>query len=316
MDFEGRALVTEVASSVYQIDTLLGGWHKVTAGYLVGTVEPLLIETGSQSSVPILLSALAQLNISSTDLAGVAVTHIHLDHAGGVGDVAVAFPKAKVYVHEKGARHLVDPERLIASASMVYGDLLDTLYGRMLPTQAERVVVLRDGDFLSVGGNEKVIAIDSPGHAKHHLGFFHEESGLLFSGDAVGVKLPDVGVLWPATPPPDFDLKLFIGSLEKFKSYHPKKLAFAHYGIVESPEETLSHSRDVITRWAEVALAAFRQDKSIDDALQIEFDEMLKNVPSEQRKRAETLSGVHSNAQGLHRWLSKEHDSQASEQRK
>ncbi len=303
--------MSEVAPSVYQIDTLLGGWHKVTAGYLIGGVEPLLIETGSQSSVSTLLRALKQLNIASSDLAGVAVTHIHLDHAGGVGDVAKAFPKAKVYVHEKGARHLVDPVRLIASASMVYGDLLDSLYGRMLPTESERVVVLYDGDVLSASGRERIIAIDSPGHAKHHLGFFHEQSGLLFSGDAVGVRLPDVGVLWPATPPPDFDLELFVGSLEKFKSYQPKRLAFSHYGIVDSPEETLSLSRDTITRWAEVAADAYRQDTSIDDALQIEFDEMLKDIPSELRQRAETLSGVHSNAQGLHRWLSKSRNDHA-----
>ena len=307
MDFNGQALVSQVAPSVYQIDTLLGGWHKVTAGYLICGAEPLLIETGSQSSVSTLLMALKQLNIGSSDLAGVAVTHIHLDHAGGVGDVAMAFPKAKVYVHEKGARHLVDPERLIASASMVYGDLLDSLYGRMLPTESERVVVLYDGDVLSVGGGESVVAIDSPGHAKHHLGFFHEESGLLFSGDAVGVRLPDVGVLWPATPPPDFDFELFLGSLERFKSYRPKRLAFAHYGVVDSPEETLSLSHDTITRWAEVATQAYRQGRSIDEALQKEFDEMLKDIPDDLRQRAETLSGVHSNAQGLQRWLSKGH---------
>ncbi|SHE62455.1 Glyoxylase, beta-lactamase superfamily II [Ferrithrix thermotolerans DSM 19514] len=305
MNPKDKALVTEIAPSVYQIDTMLGGWNKVTAGYLIGKREPLLIETGSQSSVPVLLEALKTLNVSSSDLAGVAVTHIHLDHAGGVGDVALAFPNAKVYVHEKGARHLADPQRLVASASMVYGELLDSLYGRMMPTPSERIKVLLDGEKVSVDHEEKIVAIDSPGHAKHHLGFFHEESGLLFSGDAVGVKLPDVGVLWPATPPPDFDLELFLGSLERFRAYKPKGLAFAHYGVVESPDETLSESRDIITRWAEVATAAFRSGASIDDALQIEFDAMLSNVPQKARERAETLSGVHSNAQGLRRWLSK-----------
>src|SRR5579875_2775787 len=118
---------TYIGPGVLEIDTLLGGWERVTAGYLIEGPAPVLIETGSQSSVPALLKALEDHGVAAGDLAGVAVTHIHLDHAGGVGGVAAAFPNATVYVHEKGARHLVDPERLVKSAAQVYGDLLDTL---------------------------------------------------------------------------------------------------------------------------------------------------------------------------------------------
>ncbi|HUR48572.1 MAG TPA: MBL fold metallo-hydrolase, partial [Acidimicrobiales bacterium] len=101
-----------IAPGITQIDTRLGGWEQVTAGYLVDGDSPVLVETGSQSSVPVLLGALAELNVGAADLSAVVVTHIHLDHAGGVGDVARAFPNATVYVHEKGARHLADPSRL------------------------------------------------------------------------------------------------------------------------------------------------------------------------------------------------------------
>ena len=111
------ALTTEIAPGVIEIDTLLGGWEQVTAGYLLEGPAPVLVETGSQTSVPALLDALAALGVRPDDLAGVVVTHIHLDHAGGVGDVARAFPGATVYVHEKGARHLVDPTRLVNSAA-------------------------------------------------------------------------------------------------------------------------------------------------------------------------------------------------------
>src|SRR5437660_11552657 len=158
-----------IGPGVVELDTLLGGWQRVTAGYLIEGPAPVLVETGSQSSVPALLAALEGLGVAPGDLAGVAVTHIHLDHAGGVGDVARAFPKATVYVHEKGARHLADPERLVRSAALVYGDLLDSLYGRLDPTPAERVHVLADGEEVDIGGGRRLTTVDSPGHAKHHL---------------------------------------------------------------------------------------------------------------------------------------------------
>ena len=195
-----------IAAGVLEIDTMLGGWERVTAGYLIEGPAPVLIETGSQTSVPVLLAALDQIGVGPSELAGVAVTHIHLDHAGGVGDVARAFPAAKVYVHEKGARHLADPSRLIDSAARVYGPLLDSLYGRLDPTPPERLHVLDDGEEIEVGPGARLVAVDSPGHAKHHVGLHDSLSGVLFAGDAVGVKLPDGGVLRPSTPPPDFDL--------------------------------------------------------------------------------------------------------------
>src|SRR5882762_9486124 len=134
----------------------------MTAGYLLPGDAPVLVETGSQSSVPALLEAMTGLGVGAGDLAGVVVTHIHLDHAGGVGDVARAFPNATVYVHEKGARHLADPSRLVKSAALVYGDLLDTLYGRLDPTPSERVHVLEDGETISIDANRTLTTVDSP----------------------------------------------------------------------------------------------------------------------------------------------------------
>src|SRR5258708_35743172 len=131
-------MATRIGPGVLEIDTLLGGWTRVTAGYLVEGPAPVLVETGSQSSAPTLLAALAELGLGPQDLAGVVVTHIHLDHAGGVGDVARAFPEATVYVHEKGARHLVDPERLVRSSGVGDGPPLDRRYGRRAPPPAAR----------------------------------------------------------------------------------------------------------------------------------------------------------------------------------
>jgi glyoxylase-like metal-dependent hydrolase (beta-lactamase superfamily II) len=301
---DGARGPNRIGPGVVQIDTLLGGWERVTAGYLVEGPEPVLVETGSQTSVPALLAALAGLGLGPADLAGVVVTHIHLDHAGGVGDVAAAFPRATVYVHEKGARHLADPSRLVASAARVYGDLLDGLYGRMAPTPVDRIRVLGDGDQVVVGPSRALTAVDSPGHARHHLGLHDSETGILFVGDAVGVRLPDVGVLRPATPPPDFDLDLALDSLRRFVDRRPSALALAHYGVVPGdPADTLDEAAEVLHRWVEVAEAAWREGRDMADALSAAFGPDLAGVGAEDQARLETLNGVHSNAAGLRRWL-------------
>jgi glyoxylase-like metal-dependent hydrolase (beta-lactamase superfamily II) len=270
-----------IADGVHEIDTLLGGWERVTSGYLVDGPEPVLVETGSQSSVPALLAALNDLGIAAEDLAHVVVTHIHLDHAGGVGDVAQAFPQATVHVHEKGARHLVDPTRLVDSAAMVYGDLLDSLYGRLTPNEA----------------------------AKHHLGLHDSLSGLLFVGDAVGVRLPDAGILRPATPPPDFDLDQALTSIAKFAARRPTGIALAHYGLVPEAEAVLDEASEILTRWAEVAEVAWQQGEDIAEALDTAFGGDLDGVDPVQKQKLETLNGIHSNAAGFRRWLDKRADS-------
>ena len=295
---------TRIAPGVLELDTLLGGWERVTAGYLIEGPAPVLVETGSQSSVPVLLDQLARMGLGAEDLAGVVVTHIHLDHAGGVGDVARAFPKATVYVHPKGARHLVDPTKLVDSASRVYGPLLDSLYGRLDPTPQERIHVLEDGEAVAVGPDRSLIAVDSPGHAKHHLGLHDTSSGILFAGDAVGVRLPDVGVLRPATPPPDFDLDLALHSLHRFAERRPSGIALAHYGLLDDPQELLDEAQDTLRLWAEIAESAFGRGEDIADALSAAFDPAMVDVAPEHREKHEVLSGVHSNAAGFHRWLS------------
>ncbi|MBI2168017.1 MAG: MBL fold metallo-hydrolase [Actinobacteria bacterium] len=292
-----------IALGVVQIDTLLGDWERVTAGFLIEGPDPVLVETGSQTSVPAVQAALAELGVGPDDLAGLAVTHIHLDHAGGVGDLARAFPRATVYVHEKGARHLNDPTRLVDSAARVYGPLLDRLYGRLEPTEADRLKVLADGEQVAISPTRTLTAIDSPGHAKHHLGFHDSDSGILFVGDAVGVRLPDAGVLRPATPPPDFDLDQALDSLRKFAQLGPTEVALAHYGCVPDPTTILGEAEETLTRWYEVALAAWREGRDIAEAFEQTFSGSLAAVAPEHREKLETLNGVHSNAAGFRRYL-------------
>jgi glyoxylase-like metal-dependent hydrolase (beta-lactamase superfamily II) len=292
-----------IAAGVVEIDTMLGGWERVTAGYLIEGPAPVLVETGSQTSVPVLLAALGQIGVGPAELAGVAVTHIHLDHAGGVGDVARAFPSATVYVHEKGAGHLADPTRLIDSAARVYGPLLDSLYGRIDPTPPERLHVLDDGEEIQVGPGRALVAVDSPGHAKHHVGLHDSLSGVLFAGDAVGVKLPDGGVLRPSTPPPDFDLDQAITSLGKFAARRPSGIALAHYGLLEQPEELLAEAEETLRLWAETAEQAYREGADIAQALATRFDPLLGDIEASHKEKLDIMNGVHSNAAGFRRWL-------------
>ncbi len=294
-----------IADGVIEIDTLLGGWQEVTAGYLLTGDAPVLVETGSQSSVPVLLDALEELGLGPRELAGVVVTHIHLDHAGGVGDVAKAFPAATVYVHAKGARHLADPTRLVDSASRVYGPLLDSLYGRLEPTPSERLHVLEDGEAVEISPGRALTAIDSPGHAKHHLGLHDSQSGYLFCGDAVGVRLPDAGVLRPSTPPPDFDLELALGSLARFAARAPSGLCLAHYGLVPvDPVDLLAEASDTLRAWAGEAERAWKAGGDIAAALAAKFTEPGGGVTDPAaREKMETLNGIHSNAAGFRRWL-------------
>ena len=294
---------SEIAPGVIQLDTLLGGWERVTAGYLVTGDQPVLVETGSQSSVPSLLASLAELGVDTDELAGVAVTHIHLDHAGGVGDVARAFPHSTVYVHEKGARHLIDPSRLVRSAAQVYGSLLDSLYGRLDPTPPERVHVLADGETIGVSTNRTLTAVDSPGHDKHHLGLHDSDSGLLFAGDAVGVRLPDAGILRPSTPPPDFDLDQAITSLHRFAERRPTGIALAHFGLVPDATTILEEAETTLRDWAGVAERAWQAGEDIAAALDATFAADLSHVDPAAREKLDTLNGIHSNAAGFKRWL-------------
>src|SRR5580693_4226722 len=164
-----RPDITDLGHDVFQIDTRMAGYQGITAGYLIRSSRPCLVETGTSTSAPVVRAALAALGIDPGALATVVVTHIHLDHAGGVGDIASMFGGAQVVVHEKGARHLADPSRLMASARMVYGDALDVLFGSMIAVDSDRLRTLDDVGVIDLGDGRRLESYYSPGHARHHV---------------------------------------------------------------------------------------------------------------------------------------------------
>ena len=301
--------VREIAPGVVEIDTLMGGWDKTTAGILVEAPRPALIETGPQTCAETVAAALRQRGLAPDDLAYVAVSHIHLDHAGAVGDLMPQFPRATLLVHEKGARHMTDPSRLIESAARVYGPLLDSLYGRMKAVDTVRVRVPEDGESVDLGNGYALEFFNAPGHAKHHLGILERASGTLFAGDAAGVRLPEAGFLRPATPPADFDLEQAVSSLHRFAERQPRHLVLAHFGEVADAAAILAEAEDVMRRWVHEAEQAYREEPTVDHIADRLLDTVANEAPNsldaKTREKVETLNGIHSNAAGLHLYLSR-----------
>jgi glyoxylase-like metal-dependent hydrolase (beta-lactamase superfamily II) len=304
--------ITDLGNDVFQIDTKMAGFDGITAGYLIRGSRPCLVETGTAPSAPVVRSALEALGIGPADLATIVVTHIHLDHAGGTGDMAGYYPAAEVVVHERGARHLADPGRLMASARMVYGDALDSLFGELAPTPADRIRAVEETGSVDLGDGRRLDSHYSPGHAKHHVGLLDSVSGDLYVGDAAGIYLPDTGDLRAATPPPDFDLDQALGSVRKFGALQPSRLLFSHYGPVDEVDETLRRSADEILVWVDETRRARGISRDLDHAAAMVAQRTRDRYAALRDDADETaaakmgrLAGTPANVAGIMRWLDK-----------
>lgn len=300
--------VLDLGGEVFEIDTLMGGHAGITAGYLIRSERPCLIETGTALSAPTVVASLSALGIGSEDLATVVVTHIHLDHAGGVGDIAAAFPRAQVVVHERGARHLVDPTKLVASAHRVFGPVMDELFGDLRPTDAERVVALGETGTIDLGGGRRLDAFYAPGHASHHVGLLDPDTGDLYTGDAAGVYVPEADELRPATPPPDFDLDLALASMDRMRQVRPERLLFAHYGPVTAVDSALDRSEAVLRQWVDMVRQARALHMDLDHAVAMVRERTPISFPGEDAREEreatwEFLSSTAANVAGISRWL-------------
>jgi glyoxylase-like metal-dependent hydrolase (beta-lactamase superfamily II) len=299
----------EAADGITGVDTRMGGKASVTSAYLLHGSEPTLVETGPTTSVEAVTAGLQTLGLRDEDLAHIVVTHIHLDHAGGVGTLARVFSRATIWVHERGAPHLADPTKLIRSATSVYGEeRLRTLFGPVDPAPPDRLRAIADGDRLDLGDRHLQI-LYTPGHASHHVALVDSRSGAVFTGDALGIHLPDDRVLRPATPPPDIDVESGLESIERIRSHARTVLLFSHFGPVVEIDELCRIAASRLRKWADIVregiLGGIDGLDEISQLLERRTASEFDGVDAVDPTRYDLLSDMRMNAAGLVRYWAK-----------
>ncbi|HKN94013.1 MAG TPA: MBL fold metallo-hydrolase [Thermoleophilaceae bacterium] len=226
-----------------EIDVMHLGRDRVICAH---ELDGLIIDPGPESCMETLLSAL-----DGQEPRALLLTHIHLDHAGASGALVRKFPGLTVYVHERGAPHLVDPSKLLKSATQLYGDDMDRLWGEVVPVPEENIRALSGGETV-----EGLQVEYTPGHASHHVTYFDEDSGDAYVGDTAGVRIPPCDFVMAPTPPPDIDLEKWNASLDLIESRSPQRLRLTHFGAHENVDEHIAQLRVRLAAWGEVAKTA------------------------------------------------------------
>lgn len=277
-----------------------------------------IVDTGTNQSVPSVLAELKGLGLKPRDVDLVIATHVHLDHAGGAGALMQNCPNARLVAHPQGARHLIDPARLVASSIAVYGrERFLRLYGDIVPVPAERVIEGHDGLRLDFRGRVLTF-LDTPGHARHHFCIHDARSESVFTGDTFGISYREFDVggdmetrpfLFPTTTPVQFDPMALHGSIERILALEPEAAFLTHYGRITGLEALAPQLHAFIDEWCELALAVAGEGKARQAALEAELEKSLMTrlrahgcILDDAVCRDLLANDIHLNAQGLLVW--------------
>lgn len=279
----------KIAPKTTLIDLEYLGIPKVIAACVVEGQERIaVIDPGPASALATLRSKLSQLGLGVQGLDTVLLTHIHLDHAGATGSLVRENPRIRVYVHEKGAPHMMDPAKLLDSARRLYGDEMERLWGEFLPVPPANVCALAGGERLSLGGRQLEV-VYTPGHASHHVSYFDTASGLAFIGDTAGIRIANVQSILPITPPPDIDIEAWARSWEQIQARRPERLFLTHFGPADNVVEHLATLREGLEEWSVAVRDSLKDGK--DDAeraahfAQQVTAKLMRHLPERDAKR-------------------------------
>jgi glyoxylase-like metal-dependent hydrolase (beta-lactamase superfamily II) len=242
--------MTVIAPGIRFLDLRFQGSPQVVAtAVLEGPSRVALIDPGPTSTLDELNAQLALGGLSLADVEAILLTHIHLDHAGACGTIVRQYPDIPIYVHERGAKHLIDPEKLLASATRLYGAAMDRLWGAFEKVPAANIRALAGGETITAGGHTLQTAY-TPGHASHHIAYYDATSRIAFVGDVAGVSIPPAHLIVPPTPPPDIDVEAWEQSVEQILAWQPEALFLTHFGLKSNPAIHLQELMERLRLWA------------------------------------------------------------------
>lgn len=291
------------------IDLNFRGSPRVIATAVVaGTDGIALIDPGPTSCLATLEAGLRERGYALRDVRSLLLTHIHLDHAGAAGTIVERVPDVRVHVHERGAPHMIDPAKLLASATRLYGEQMDTLWGAFLPVPAANIQVLQGGERIAAAGTTLRVAY-TPGHAKHHVSYLDETTGVAYVGDTGGIRVSGDYLMAP-TPPPDIDLSSWRESLDVIEAWHPVSLFLTHFGVVTGARAHLARFRETLATQAEAVRQSLSAGETDEERARVFVEHMRREVrrtlPEHEARATELAAPFDQLWQGLARYWQKQ----------
>ena len=243
-------MTIEASETTFTVDLEHLGRKQVIAAHVLPSPTGIaIVDPGPAAALPALRRGLAEHGLSTDMVTAILLTHIHFDHAGATGSLVEDNQAIHVYVHERGAKHMIAPERLVASATRLYGDAMDFLWGPFLPVPSSNVHALAGGETIACNGT-KIEVVYTPGHASHHVCYLDEGSGAAFTGDVAGCRISRAPYVMPPTPPPDIDIEVWLKSIDRIEDWSPTSLRLTHFDAIDDVGEHLDELRKRLADWS------------------------------------------------------------------